>query len=916
MKKRTLLSTTLIKMALLLLCSAPFYVKAQEGNPYLQCEFNDTMVADDQTMFLRNNLTITNIYQNSIEFKVHMQLPGGFNLISQNDVLIQLGAGEKYVLPLTISKAKTAPAMKQMAAIIIALKNPAVTLSYNFSLQCKETKTLRITPIKNTFQVSKDNRSVRLALKIKNIGNSSDNFYVHFTNKNFQIDKKIKAELAAFTDTLIYYNYTIPAGLLNEMDVERIVANVGNDTNFLSFTFMISKIRNNNAGHKSAYLTMPLTVETGIFKSKTEQSYFWGVSGAIFINDNNSISYNYRSRQYGVHSLQNDVFSVFYRHKNWDFNVGQMTESRYFIVTGLGAMASFHKNETEGFSISAISNLTSMGSFNKNEAITANTNFKIGKFFWNSTFVVNRDPLFKTVGYVFNNKVTVFKNDYTDLSLCVGGGLEQYSEREKTLKGLSYGYNFTYYKNRWELASSLLFNDNSFPGIYKGWRSSSHGLNYHISRSLFAGLFYNSNYTKQNYFLDSNYYQNQFLYNLTTYGFKTGLTLRPFSISASFGNAMSTGPLLLNNVPKTHFITSALLIPLGRYSRISFNTTMNIDMRSGTEQKPVVYYNQNGSFISKYGGVNFHMTQMPSFSADNEHTFTGNKIRSTSISPYINVRLLRNRVTGRLQYSYYRISDADRLNITQSVLGNISYANPKKGIELQCYGNYALKSTQNMGSFVSISLRKTFNIPILTSRKYFDLTLVLFEDKNGNGKKDESEAPVEDILTQVNTNSFISDLRGEIYYRNIERGNYTLDFHDMKNSKGLIPSQGFSQIASVNGQTKVEIPFTKGRILKGKIDITLDTLSRNTFSVGQLKVTALDSMGNKFTTFSDDNGGFRLNLPAGHYIVSLNPDAYDEVFKPLQMSYQANLLQNEEYSVFFHIKQKSRKINRIKANVN
>jgi hypothetical protein len=100
------------------------------------------------------------------------------------------------------------------------------------------------------------------------------------------------------------------------------------------------------------------------------------------------------------------------------------------------------------------------------------------------------------------------------------------------------------------------------------------------------------------------------------------------------------------------------------------------------------------------------------------------------------------------------------------------------------------------------------------------------------------------------------------------------------------------------------------------VTLTLDTLSYNTFSVGQLKVLATDSLGYVYATFTDEAGHFQINLPAGNYIVSLNPDAFDDVIKPVQMAFQVNLLDNDAQSVYFHIKQKARKITRIKAEVN
>jgi hypothetical protein len=904
-------------LMMVLLCIAPQCVHAQVENQLLQLQYLDSLEIDNETSFVRNNITITNIFQHELRFVVHIGMPLGYNLISRNDVSVQLAPGEVYILPVTLSKGRTAQAGTQIANVLIDFNNVFPPLKYGFNIRCKKITELRVLQIKKDYVITKEDRHVILELKIKNIGNSTDNFHIRYSNKFFQIDKTTKMSLNALADTLVRFEYTIPPGFVRDMETQYIVASIYNDSSSMSFSFVLSKIKNSNTGYSSAYNTFPLTVETGMIASKNELSYYWGVNGAILLNSNNSVSFNYRSKQYGVVGVQEDIFSVFYKHRKWEFSVGQMANGRNFTANGLGAQVTYRKNEVEGITVMGI-NTTIQGVPAKKNLINANATYAIGSMLWSGLLEGNRDPVYHTNSYVFANSLKVLRTLHTTFDLALGAGYEQYHyiKEDNAHPSASYGYNFAYVDNKWNLASNALVYGNAFPGIYKGWRSYNEYALYQLSNTILAGVYYSYNYTKQSYFLDSVYYDNQFVYNITNYGIKLGWSPKAFTTSISLGESKSTGTSGTSSVPRYHSATFSYAMPVTKFLRFSTSSIFEYDQAYG-DAKNVIFYATNGSVLTKYGGFNFYVTHMPSATINSELSSTTNFKNSISYSPFLYINLFHQRVTGRIQYSYYRISDGLKApNETQLLIGNISYKNVKRGLLFQANCNYTLKSVDGGYNYVSMGLSKSFNVPLLNSRKHFDLTLTAYEDINGNGVRDKGDSTVESVQAFIGGHVFLSDKNGTILYKNIDKGNYNVDFHNMKNAKGLIPTLGFKQAVVVNGQTHMDIPFTKGKIVKGDITITLDTLSYNTFSVGQLKVLATDSLGYVYATFTDDAGHFQINLPAGNYIVSLNPEAFDDNIKPVQMAYQVNLLDNASQSVYFHIKQKARKITRIKADVN
>ena len=163
----------------------------------------------------------------------------------------------------------------------------------------------------------------------------------------------------------------------------------------------------------------------------------------------------------------------------------------------------------------------------------------------------------------------------------------------------------------------------------------------------------------------------------------------------------------------------------------------------------------------------------------------------------------------------------------------------------------------------------------------------------------------------------LTDEKGVISYQNVDKGNYVLDFHSIRGLKGLIPSNGFTQSVMINGNTQMLIPFKKSRTITGHLAVEIDTISHTEVTIQNYRVTATDSSGEKFSDLTDAHGDFTLSLPAGKYAVALNPAAFaDEAVKPTQISYNVDLVNNEEGIVTFKLVQKKRGVVFIKADLN
>jgi len=895
---------------------------AIQETPYVHLDYKEYVVCAEKNAFVRNNIVVSNIYNRRLSLVLHIAVPQDIKLISQNDVVVDLNPGENQVVPVTMSVDKNTLAEIKEVKLDIKLKNPPAVFSFNFWVKVLPVQQLIILPVQRDFIVSKDDREVNMGLRIKNTGNATNNFYIAYTSRFFQIDKKIKMSLPPLKDTTVYFKYTVPAALIHDISTERIISRIGNDTNYQSYSFSISRVSNHKMMHQNAFATFPLTLEGGYISSGTQHSYYWGLNAAYQFDNNNFLNINYRSKQYGISGVQRDLFSVYYKHKRWDMMIGQLSDFRNFYTTGLGMQVMYHKNDYEGFSVMAITNWQSVPGAPRGQLFSAEAHYKIEKLLFGTLVAVNQDLVNNINSYLFLNSVDILHTERVHLRLVGGAGVDHFAnipERaHNDQPGYSAGYNFAYLRPRWSFTSDMLMNGNSYPGIYKGWRNQTHVLSYNLRRNITVSGYFNSNYTKQNYFIDSVYYDNHFLYNNTNFGGRVAYAHRSFTTAVGGGYSTATG-LISANLPLYKSGTLDFNYRFRKLGSISINSIVNYNNDFGVNHDKVLYYANRASFMTRWGGLNLlynKMPYLPNFENQDSLYLMGYR-NIISFSPYVYRNFLHQKLQARLQFNYYKSTQLSNLNLNESFLLSLNYMNPTRGLEVMLYGNYFLNTPNATTNYGTLTVRKTLNVPILMQRRYYDLSMIIFEDKNGNGKKDDGDPIVENARVDIGAMSFLSNDKGLAVYRNIEKGTYTLDFHNLaNNASGLIPSRGFKQTVTVDGNTRYDIPFNKGKVIKGYVYITFDSLSSATFTKDRLRITAIDSVGEKFTTLTDDDGNYVLNVPENIYVVTMNPEAFDDNFKPVQMSFSADLVHNPSVNIIFHIKQKQRKVNRIKSNIN
>src|SRR5690606_27460549 len=145
--------------------------------------------------------------------------------------------------------------------------------------------------------------------------------------------------------------------------------------------------------------------------------------------------------------------------------------------------------------------------------------------------------------------------------------------------------------------------------------------------------------------------------------------------------------------------------------------------------------------------------------------------------------------------------------------------------------------------------------PFIPVRKYYTLKLMLYKDGNTNGRWDPGEEPVIGQTLAINGTMFVSDERGFVIFKNIDKGDYKTDFGYSSKIRGWIPNGGTIQHFTVNGNESIRVPYKISRVLQGKLSLNADENSNLSFNLANIKVSAtslLDTI--TYSTITDQNG--------------------------------------------------------------
>lgn len=920
----------------LLVCTVLMQYAAQaQHSRQIQVSFTDSLMADQSSTFLYNTIKIQNNSKQAQTLKINMVCPKQWRILSDTHSDITIQPGIEAQLPVTIAKRNTTSAQWQAFDVQLQYTDNQRD-TFHFYVGAEALSGFLVSQ-PYVLPAEGKTRTFETSFQLKNTGNVKGLYIITINNEELGLYQRKEVELLPAKDTIYKLTYEIPKdkwlhyktgsvmfGVYDSFFVSKttknrdrfVRENTGNINNANPFTTSLDFTRTDSVfqEHRSGYRDMKLDVETGTVSSFNMISYYYGFRAIVPLSDNSTLSATYRSRQLGLYNiLARDIYNICYDSKKWRITAGLVNDSRYFRTFGNGLSITYKVNNNT--QITAFGVIHTPGFFATSDNAGLNLRYKVGKARVSQDLIYNTDSGSRVNSYLLNNDIDILRTKETILSINGGVGLKDETsvqgKRESLLGGYA-GYRFSHKIKDWTVASQIRYYDKNFPGINRGAVTHNHSIRYNWEKTkISTELYYQYEHRLNNFFKDTLYNTDLLTYNTSRYGIRISKSTERSYISVGGGLLQQTGQMNYVLTPQYKFLE----LMYNYRSVKGINASLSSTTGFSTISDELAYItSSNASANYKFFGVNGGFSSTPNIETKaNGERIVANKNETVYGGPYVTVKIAKGLYAG----ANYTVSKTLMDNRTNTFAGvNVQYANDKYGIFFNLNGSSPLQSTSTQYNgnpfqygYLNATLRKSLNIPFVLKRRYHNMKARMFADENGNGKMDANEKPISGLTFVVNDANFVTDKSGSILYKNIDTGKYQIDFSNTS-VEGYMPGDGNTQIVSVHGKTSIDIAFKKSKLVKGHIDILQDTASDVRFSTNNIKVIAYsrDSMAYEYTTVANRDGDYFINLPAGKYTISLNPEVFNESFQPVKMSFDVDLINDENVVVDFKIKQRKRQL--------
>lgn len=880
------------------------------------------MIANNNRDFLYNNVNIFNLTDKEIVVIVEIDAPEGWELTTQKINTVSLKANENTIINLRMIPSGSKTATWETTKLKYRLNNGVEVVVDSFKVKVEEFRKFKARLPLSNYVMTSYVKNISFPVELKNSGNTTTEYYIKYSNNLLNLNYKQDITLGPGEDTTYNIPLRMSEGQWKMLRNEDIRIQVGQKKgDVINLSQNISRVGSMLKQNSSAYLDMPLQLEVGTTYqpgsngSPDNLQYYGAVHGRVDFSPDDRVAFDYRSNTYTQGQvINNSLARIEYTGKKWSATLGNINMLSDFIMDGYGGQVGY-KWKGERNKLNVYGMLQSRTGNSK--LIGASSNIALAeKVMITENVITNFDQERGLNSYIFKQGADIRFGDDDNLFLTGGIGLEQTSNNitnteKRSQVGSVWGYRLNWSTKGFGVHSEVLYNSNSYPGLFKGQRMQTHDVHANY-KNFSAGGYYEYNFRAQNFYIDTSYFSNVFNLRTTNYGGRLGMSFKGGNLTLSTGRQIQLQSADTSYNPEYLFTYANLSTSASFFKKLflTLSTYYGRGELKGNEANTRVWVNSNqGSLQYDFIGVSARYDNGPYFYHDYLKYLQDPtaEYQRLVISPYAQFNLFKRALSFRSQYNYAKVLP-DNVE-TASVLGNLVYNNYKKGFDINISGIVPINQKE-VQPYVNASLRVRIHTPFVIVRKYYTLRLQLFKDSNANGKKDAGEEAIEGQTIALNGDMFVSDNNGNIVYRNIIKADYKADFGYSSKVKGWVPTGGTIQYFAVTGNKTVAIPFKKSKILNGKINLVKDRNSNEDFKLGNLKVTAIGlDTAMSYSTLTNADGEFYFNLPAGKYTVTLNEAAFGDKFKPTEYAQTADLLNNDEKTIYFEIKEKRRKIN-------
>jgi len=640
-------------------------------------------------------------------------------------------------------------------------------------------------------------------------------------------------------------------------------------------------------------------------------------NGKMNTAEGNTLSYQLnvdRYQQGGFNWLNIYNSYLAYNTKNWELKAGNIYENMDFQLSGRGVKVAGKLSAEETISVYGLENnfmLYAQGSKIIPGARIAAIEYKLtkpGVGDTKLTYMHRRDRYTELDADQWNAN-TGFRFNEEHLLLLEGGySIEKpYVGSAESKQAVSAGLNYTYSSENFKIYSSTHYTSPYFTGLRRGQfiidqrlvkPVTEHStLNAHTNIQVNKPRFQDTrnllNYgvngnSLYNYGMDYTATMGKFYMQVGPYYLGQRLVTQGFSAFTPMAiNWKSASARLLANVGYN-----------GRLQSFSASADYGYTYVNSSERPPAPYQslkvNTNYTFaffsLTGYLQLNpFYLTDVLSARGDNHYTVY-------SLGPNVHFSAFKRKLTAQAggTYNYYGFTKTNNYMANGSMryllkghwsfTADIQYTVVKQtqlyfpdgsnnqltpgyiedlplSLQNQYSGNrYTYENRQ-----LRLGIEKQFGRNGNGGNKKLGLTY--YQDENNNGKRDGGELPVTDILVKIKNDVAITNAKGEVIFKNMDKEAYTVSVTNTKGWSLQEPTEVF-----LDKSKDLEIPLVKTQALNGLLKVKATQYLKSKPELAGIRVKAIDQNGRVHQTLTNDDGGFCLYLPRNKYTVSVETE--------------------------------------------
>lgn len=900
--RRALLSSVLLFVFFL---SKPFSLQGQV-TPYLEFQFSDSLQAQEDSYFVYGLFSIKNLADTQRNLQLSLSAPEGWRLMGQPFIRIEASPNSIQKLPITILRQRIARAHWTPFQIHLTDEEGNLLLDTFLLIKAPMIQDFSVIAQQSLFELELGESILKVPLLVYNKGTTDGVYSFAIRNSQAIVEKISSLRVGAGRDTSVVIPIRISSLLLKKE--EQIILQIS-DTSGSSRSLPLSyySVYRNLKVNPSRYKTVPLSLELGSFLVDKKFYYYLDANTSFHVKEG-VLDLSFRTKTFGpMRTVEQNILTANLRVKKFDISLGNLSHLKHFYAYGRGMKVVIKGNDRSLVGIDGI--VPARTSVQTNNNFSVYLQYFSKKMTWWHQLALDLDKRRGLNGYLVFNEMSLKISKNSLFKINLSAGWEEFtriSVFSNNDLGIGLGYSYQGQLKNWDWQSTWQYHQKSYPGVNKGARNTFQMLRWKIGRSS-VDLSYQFNSTTSSILQDTLYIADAFYFNMEKFGGKWAWGSNKATISLGSGLFRQTG-LSAGQLPRYQYLELAFSSRINAKSKISFTSFTGYANNSLVDQ-PVWLTNSTVDIQYNRVGLRGFYVQQPLL-RDSILKYLIRYNQTLLVSPYVNFRLF-HLLSGSFRYS---ISKSLYDNRTNTSIGfNLFIRTKEDSWQITSTGAIPITRSIAPGAtgfsfpYLTFSIKKRLSLPAIHKRRYHDLKVIAFEDLNYNGIPDAGDRKMNDFRVSIGNKHFLTDSNGSILLSNVDTGIHKIIVQPTVSNKSLIPLER-SKIVSIQRSQEVFLPFRKGHVVFGKVHLDLDRYSGIKFTPENILVRIFNDQGKEFSVLTDSTGSFSLPLPAGRYIVSLNPEAFTGTIKPEILSFSVDLISSNEQEVNFKLIQRRREI--------